>query len=85
MKLNKLKDVKDKENVKPAGKFGSLFESLRCGKYGAGFANLMEYFGLKKVCIPDEDFGCEEPKQPETQREYKQQDSIIEEDIFFFS
>ena len=76
-----MKDVKDKENAKPAGKFGSLFESLSCGQCGAGFANLMEYLGHKKVCIPDEDFGYEEPKQPETQSEHKQQDSGIEEVI----
>ena len=71
-----MKDVKDKENAKPTGKFGSLFESLSCGQCGAGFANLMEYLGHKKVCIPDENFECEEPKQePETQSEHKQQEN----------
>ena len=43
----------------------------------------MEYLGHKKVCIPDEDFGCEEPKQqPETQSEQRQQeDSRIKDNI----
>merc|ERR1712147_22129 len=69
----------NKENAKP-NKFGSLFGSLSCGQCGAGFANLMEYLGHKKVCIPDEDFGFEEKTKPEP-GEHKEQDSRTEEDI----
>jgi len=55
-------DTDDKENAKP-NKFGSLFDSLSCGQCGAGFSNLMEYIGHKKVCIPDEDFGFSKPEK----------------------
>ena len=73
-------EEQNKENAKP-NKFGSLFGSLSCGQCGAGFANLMEYLGHKKVCIPDEDFGFEEKTKPEP-GEHKEQDSRTEEDNF---
>ena len=69
----------DKENAKPS-QFGSLFSSLSCGQCGAGFANLMEYLGHKKVCIPDEDFGHEESAKTESSGD-KEQESSKEEDI----
>ena len=68
----------DKENANPS-KFGSLFGSLSCGQCGAGFANLMEYLGHKKVCIPDEDFGFDKSTNPEPS-EHKEPDSKPVED-----
>jgi len=53
----------EKENTKPS-KFGSLFGSLSCGHCGAGFSNLMEYIGHKKLCLPDEQFGFSTDKPP---------------------
>ena len=63
----------NKENAHPS-KFSSLFGSLSCGRCGAGFVNLIEYLGHKKVCIPDEDFGFQESPKPESS-EHKEPDA----------
>jgi len=65
----------DKENQNPtSAKFGSLFDSLSCGQCGAGFANLMEYIGHKKVCVPDEDFSrTQEAVHPQPSSDNKEE------------
>ena len=74
-----IREEPNKENANPS-KFGSLFGSLSCGQCGAGFVNLIEYLGHKKVCIPDEDFGFQESPKPEPSSEHKEPDARSGED-----
>ena len=73
-----IREELNKENANPS-KFSSLFGSLSCGRCGAGFVNLIEYLGHKKVCIPDEDFGFQESPKPEPS-EHKEPDARSGED-----
>ena len=65
------KSENNKENKEPS-KYGSLFDSLSCGQCGSGFANLMEYIGHKKICVPPSNKDCKEKEATNMPREDKE-------------